>query len=56
MQRRDFVPALAMVPAAGIAMKPGELNDLIPSFGSTDRIPVLPVAHGSRIPVMGSQP
>ncbi|MEZ4942263.1 MAG: 4,5-DOPA dioxygenase extradiol [Saprospiraceae bacterium] len=47
MNRKTFLKALALLPAAGIAMKLNELNNITEPFGNTDKMPVLFLGHGS---------
>jgi len=47
MNRKTFLKTLALLPAAGIAMKLNELNKLTEPFGTTDKMPVLFLGHGS---------
>lgn len=47
MNRKTFLKTLALLPAAGAAMKLNELNKLTEPFGNTDKMPVLFLGHGS---------
>lgn len=47
MKREHFLKSLALLPLAAAAMKLSELNTMTQSFGSTDKMPVLFLGHGS---------
>jgi len=47
MKRKDFLKSVSLLPLAGFAMQLNKLNTLTDSFGSTAKMPVLFVGHGS---------
>jgi 4,5-DOPA dioxygenase extradiol len=47
MDRKKFIQALAVLPFAGAAMKLNALNKMTEPLGSTDKMPVLFLGHGS---------
>jgi len=47
MKRKDFLKSIALLPLAGFAMNLNKLNTLTDPFGSTEKMPVLFVGHGS---------
>lgn len=47
MNRKQFLKSLALVPLAGAAMKLNDLSKAAESFGSTEKMPVLFLGHGS---------
>lgn len=47
MDRKKFLYTLAVIPLAGAAMKLNELNKITAPFGSTEKMPVLFLGHGS---------
>jgi 4,5-DOPA dioxygenase extradiol len=47
MERKTFLKALALLPLTAAAMKLNELNKLTEPLGSTPRMPVLFLGHGS---------
>ncbi|MBL7695068.1 MAG: 4,5-DOPA dioxygenase extradiol [Ferruginibacter sp.] len=47
MHRKEFLQSLAVLPLAGFTMKLNTLNTITNSFGSTDKMPVLFLGHGS---------
>ncbi|NNE55376.1 MAG: 4,5-DOPA dioxygenase extradiol [Flavobacteriales bacterium] len=47
MKRTDFIKTLALLPILGKAMGVKALNKLTESFGSTERMPLLFLGHGS---------
>ncbi len=47
MNRKDFLKALAFLPATGAAVKLNELNNLTRDMDNTERMPVLFLGHGS---------
>lgn len=47
MNRKDFLKALAILPAIGATMKLNELNNMTRDMENTERMPVLFLGHGS---------
>ncbi len=47
MNRKDFLKALAFLPATGAAVKLNELNNMTRDMDNTERMPVLFLGHGS---------
>jgi 4,5-DOPA dioxygenase extradiol len=47
MNRKDFLKALAILPAIGATMKLSELNNLTRDLGNSDLMPALFLGHGS---------
>ena len=47
MRRKDFLKSIAILPLAGFAMHLNKLKTLTDPFGSTEKMPVLFVGHGS---------
>ena len=47
MKRKDFLKSIAILPLAGFAMHLNKLKTLTDPFGSTEKMPVLFVGHGS---------
>ena len=47
MHRKEFLQSLAVLPLAVFTMKLNTLNTITNSFGSTDKMPVLFLGHGS---------
>jgi 4,5-DOPA dioxygenase extradiol len=47
MDRKAFLQSLTLLPLAGAAMKLNELNKMTEPFGSTPKMPVLFLGHGS---------
>lgn len=47
MNRKQFLTSLALLPLSAAAMKLKELNKMTESFGSTEKMPVLFLGHGS---------
>ncbi len=47
MDRKIFLQSLAIIPIAGAAMKLNALNKITETFGSTEKMPVLFLGHGS---------
>lgn len=47
MNRKDFLKALAFLPATGAAVKLNELNNITRDMDNTERMPVLFLGHGS---------
>src|SRR3982750_2442361 len=47
MDRKKFLTPLAAVPLAGVAMKLNALNKMTEPLGSTTKMPVLFLGHGS---------
>ena len=47
MNRKDFLKALAILPAIGATMKLSELNNLTRDLENSDRMPALFLGHGS---------
>ena len=47
MDRKIFLQSLAIIPIAGAAMKLNALNRITETFGSTEKMPVLFLGHGS---------
>ena len=47
MDRKIFLQSLAIIPLAGAAMKLNALNRITETFGSTEKMPVLFLGHGS---------
>lgn len=47
MKRKNFLKALALLPITGAAMKLNALDKMTESLGSTERMPVLFMGHGS---------
>ncbi|MFM8370789.1 MAG: 4,5-DOPA dioxygenase extradiol [Bacteroidota bacterium] len=47
MKRKDFIKAMAILPAIGATMKLNELNNMTRDMDYTERMPVLFLGHGS---------
>jgi len=47
MKRKDFIKAMAILPAIGATMKLNELNNMTRDMDHTERMPVLFLGHGS---------